>query len=239
LFDGATCLAVGRNPLVQLTDENGVVYVADGIQGFIQTVTKPEGDQIQYTWDGDANLTQEKHVAKPGSPLQPTTQSANYNWAGCTPVNCNEPSWVKDALQNETDYTYDPTHGGVVTKTLPADANGFRPQTTYTYTPLHAWVLNSSGTFVQSAAPIYVLLTETICRTGKTNPTGSTTPCALAGDQVVKTYQYGPNSGPNNLFVRGVSVAADGATHTTCYGYDIYGNRTSETEPLAGLTTCP
>jgi len=57
---------------------------------------------------------------------------------------------------NETDYTYDPTHGGVLTKTLPADANGIRPKTTYTYTQRYAWALNASGAYVQSAAPIWV-----------------------------------------------------------------------------------
>lgn len=239
LFDGPTCMERGRNPLVQLTDDDGVVYLTDGFHGLIKSATKPEGNQTQYTWDGRSNLTNEVLNPKPGSSLTSIPLAANYDTTCTYPVKCNQPNWVKDGLGNETDYTYDTTHGGVLTKTLPADANGFRPQTTYTYTPLHAWVLNSSGTYVQSAAPIYLRSTETICRTSKANPTGSATPCAVQGDEVVKTYQYGPNSGPNNLFVRGVSVAADGATHTTCYGYDIYGNRTSETEPLAGLTTCP
>lgn len=239
VFDGPTCLEHGRNPLLQVTDDDGVVYLTDGYYGRVQSATKPEGNQIQYTWDGRNNLTNEMLNPKSGSSLTSIPLVANYDTTCTYPVKCDQPNWVKDGLGNETDYTYDTTHGGVLTKTLPADANGFRPQTTYTYTPLNAWVLNSSGTYVQSAAPIYVRATETICRTSQANPTGSTTPCAVQGDQVVKTYQYGPNSGPNNLFVRGVSVAADGATHTTCYGYDIYGNRTSETEPLAGLTTCP
>jgi len=226
----------GFDPFQQLTDEDGVVF--QGSSQEIRTVIKPEGNKNQNTWDSNGNLTQVVLVPKSGSPLSSVTLAANYTWSGCSSVNCNEPNWVKDGRLNETDYTYDPTHGGVLTKTLPADANGIRPKTTYTYTQRYAWALNASGAYVQSAAPIWVLATETICRTSTATPTGST-PCAVAGDQVVKTYQYGPNSGPNNLFLRGVSVAADGATHTTCYGYDIYGNKMSETEPLAGLTTCP
>jgi len=224
----------GFYPLIRLTDEDGVVFQSNN-SPLIQTATKLEGNQTQYTWDANGNLPKEVLVPKCGSPLASVTLVANYLWAGCTPVNCNEPNWVKDALGNETDYTYDPTHGGVLTKILPAAPNGIRPQTTYTYTQSYAWVLNATGTYVQAATPIWVLATETICRTSAATSTG----CTVAGDQVVKTYQYGPNSGPNNLFLRGTSVLADGVTHTTCYGYDIYGNRASETEPLAGITTCP
>ncbi|MBV9344838.1 MAG: hypothetical protein JOZ03_07600 [Gammaproteobacteria bacterium] len=227
----------GFYPLIQLTDEQGIVYHSEN-SPLVQSATKPEGNQIQFTWDGNGNLTNELLVPKSGSPLSSVPLAANYIWSGCTAVNCNEPNWVKDGNQNETDYTYDPIHGGILTKTLPPGPNGIRPQTTYTYAQRYAWVLNSSGAYVQSAAPIWVLATETICRTSTATPTGST-PCAAAGDQVVKTYQYGPNSGPNNLFLRGVSEAADGATRTTCYGYDIYGNRSSQTEPRAGLSTCP
>ena len=53
------------------------------------------------------------------------------------------------------------------------------------------------------------------------------------------TYDYGPTSGANNLFLRGMSVTADGVTHRTCYAYDIYGNRVGETFPRAGLSSCP
>lgn len=236
LFDGAHCLTPGSDPFIQATDESGSIFQGPG--ALISSVSRPEGDTTGYSWDSRGNLTQETLNPKPGSPLTSIPLKANYDTTCSNPVTCNQPHWVQDGLGNETDYTYDPTHGGVLTKTLPADANGLRPQTTYAYTQRYAWVLNSSGAYVRSAAPIWVLLTETICRTSNATPTG-TNPCATPGDQVVTTYQYGPDSGPNNLFLRGVSVAADGATHTSCYGYDIYGNRSSETKPMAGLTTCP
>ena len=72
-------------------------------------------------------------MPKPGSPLVDGNLYANYDATCAIPVKCNKPNWVKDALGNETDYAYDPTHGGVLTVTLPADLNGIRPQTRYTY----------------------------------------------------------------------------------------------------------
>lgn len=226
----------GFDPLIQLTDEAGVQFIA-GDPGLIKTAIKPEGNQTGYLWDTRGNLTQVTLVPKSGSPLAQITLPANYDTTCTIQVMCNKPNWVKDALGNETDYKYDPTHGGVLTATLPADANGIRPQTRYTYTQRYAWVLNASGAYVQSAAPIWVLTTESNCRTSAASSTG--TGCTLAGDEVVKTYEYGPNAGPNNLFLRGVAVTADGVTHRTCYGYDRLGNRISETEPAAGLTSCP
>jgi YD repeat-containing protein len=224
----------GFNPFEQLTNEDLVQVNAGNCLTMIGSVVRPEGNQTQYACDTRGNITQEALLPKSNSPLASVTLSANYPCTG-TPVTCNEPTWVKDGLQNETDYTYDQTHGGVLTKTLPADSNGVRPQTTYTYTQRYAWVLNSSGAYVKSAAPIWVLATETFCRTSAATSTG----CTVAGDQVVKTYEYGPDSGPNNLFLRGFAVTADGATHRTCYGHDLYGNRISETDADAGLTSCP
>jgi YD repeat-containing protein len=230
-------LSPGSTPLIQLTDEQGVQYVANN-STLIQSVIKPEGNQFKYVWpDGRGNLTQETLVPKANSSLAQVNLYANYDSTCANPVTCNKPHWTKDGNLNQTDYTYDPTHGGVLTATLPADTNGIRPQTRYTYAQRYAWVLNSSGAYVHSAAPIWVLATESVCRTSAAAASG--TGCTTAGDEVVTTYEYGPDSGPNNLFLRGVAVTADGVTHRTCYGYDPYGNKISETEPNAGLTSCP
>jgi hypothetical protein len=72
--------------------------------------------------------------------------------------------------------------------------------------------------------------------------TSATTNNACAGganDEVVTTYDYGPNGGPNNLLLRGKVVTFAGQSRRTCYGHDLYGNQISETEPRAGLTSCP
>lgn len=106
----------------------------------------------------------------------------------------------------------------------------------YTYAQRYAWYKNSSGTVVQAATPIWVLTMEKTCRVGATLADGSG--CVIANDEVIKTYEYGPTSGANNLFLRGVAVTADGTTLRTCFGYDMYGNRISETSPKAGLPSC-
>ena len=60
-----------------------------------------------------------------------------------------------------------------------------------------------------------------------------------SADETVTAFDYGPDSGPNNLLPRGQTVAASGVTLRTCYGYDGDGNKISETSPNANLSACP
>ena len=85
---------------------------------------------------------------------------------------------------------------------------------------------------------MWLLASESFCRTSAAtgNPAS---PCATAGDEVLTSYDYGPNSGPNNLLLRGKVVTADGASRRTCFTYDGQGNPIAETRPRAGLTSCP
>jgi hypothetical protein len=199
-------------------------------------VTLGDGNKLSYVYDegvygGRGNITTETHTPTPGSPLAPTVRLANYDATCTNPVKCNQPNWVRDAKGSQTDYTYDPTHGGVLSVTSPADAAGVRPQVRYSYVQRYAGYKNSSGAIVQAASPLWVLATEKFCRQNAA--------CAGTADEVTKTYDYGPSSGANNLFLRGVAVSAEGVTLRICYGYDIYGNRISETAPKAGLASCP
>ncbi len=58
---------------------------------------------------------------------------------------------------------------------------------------------------------------------------------------MLTTYDYGPETGPNILLLRGQAVTADGQTLRTCYAYDGRGRKISETSPngTAGLAACP
>lgn len=166
--------------------------------------------------------------------------SAGYSTSCASLINCNRPNYTRDAAGNQTDFEYDPVHGGVLTVTSPGvQVNGVgalvRPQTRYTYIQRFAWFKNSSGTLVRSTEPIWKLATESSCRTSAATGAG----CSTAGDEVVVSYDYGPDSGPNNLLLRGKTVTADGATLRTCYAYDQYSNKISETAPRAGLSSCP
>lgn len=153
---------------------------------------------------------------------------------------CNKPTSSFNEEAKQTDYSYDPAHGGLLKKTLPAvQVNGagpeIRPEVRYEYAQRYAWVKNASGTYTQSSTPVWVKTRERSCRT-----TASSGQSCVGGaaDEVITEFEYGPDSGPNNLELRGVAVTADGQTLRTCYGYDTYGRKISETQPKAGLAVC-
>lgn len=151
-------------------------------------------------------------------------------------LTCNKPEWTKNANGKQTDYVYSAAHGQVLSEKSPPDENGIRPETRYQYTQRYAWIAASGGGYVQAASPVWLLETESYCRTSNYVGNACT---AGASDEVVTTYDYGPNSGPNNLWLRGTAVTADGESLRTCYTYDVFGNRLTETAPNAALTSCP
>ncbi|MEI9902997.1 MAG: RHS repeat domain-containing protein [Asticcacaulis sp.] len=218
--------------ITSATDENGKTTnyeYSDPYNGKLTKVTYPEGNYSKFTYDDRGNLTEHRDVAKPGSGIADSVWTAGYDTTCANYVTCNQPNWVRDPNGNtspntsnpadETDYTYDPVHGGVLTETDPADAAGVRPQTRNTYTALYAKVLNSSGVPVNAEAPIYRLTRTSTCRTATTaNPAA----CVGTANETVTTYTYN-----NNLLLASVTVAAgdNSITATTSYGYDDYGNR--------------
>lgn len=180
------------------------------------------GPPETYTYDARGNV------------LSDAITSAGYDAVCANIRTCNKPNWSRDVAGNQTDYTYDPVHGGVTSITAPA-VNGVRPQTRYSYVQRFAWFRNGAGVMTRSSEPIWKLASERACRISAASGSG----CATAGDEVVTAYDYGPDSGPNNLLLRGRVVTADGVSLRTCYSYDIYGNRISETAPRANLGACP
>lgn len=151
---------------------------------------------------------------------------------------CDKPQTMTDARNNMTEFTYATAHGGVLTETGPA-VNGVRPQTRYSYVQRQAWVKAPGSGYIQTGVPMWLLSAKSLCRTGAANASG--TGCALPGDEVETTYDYGPDTGTalNNLQLRGTVEDASGVALRTCYSYDGFGNRVSETKPRAGLTSCP
>jgi YD repeat-containing protein len=154
----------------------------------------------------------------------------------CTPATiktCNKPIWMKDPKGNQTDYTYHEPSGQLETVTSPANAQGIRAQTRYGYEQKFAnYFQDTSGIKKISPTGIWLKTSEKTCM--KTATSGDACTGGPA-DEVVTTYEYTTD----NLLLKGVVVAADGKTRRTCYQYDIYGNRISETKPKAGLTSCP
>lgn len=155
---------------------------------------------------------------------------------------CSKATWTKDPNGNQTDYKYHLPSGQVETVTGPADKFGIRPQTRYTYEQKYAWLKNAGGSFQQAGSPLWLLTKESKCKSSAASGSGCS---GGVRDEVITEYDYGPVSGPNNLFLRAVTVKAwsNGTqeSRVTCNQYDIYGNKIGETKPKAGLTasSCP
>lgn len=197
----------------------------------------PENGVISYTTDSRGNITGERRIAKPGSGLADLVRSAGYDTTCSNVKTCNKPNWTTDFKGNQTDIVYNANNGAVATVTGPADPNGVRPQKRYTYVQRYALILNSSGGYVQASTPVWMLESESFCRNSAA--TGNPSAPCTGNDEVKTVYDYGPTSGaPNNLFLRGVAVTADGATLRTCYGNDRNGRRIWTTSPRANKTSC-
>jgi hypothetical protein len=149
--------------------------------------------------------------------------------------NIAEPLSIIDPNGNETDYTY-ATWGGRLSELDPAPSVGAaRPLKLFTYVQKYAYIKNSAGALVAASSPIWLAASETDCQT----VAGSNAlACDTSAPMAVTTYQYGADGTPDNLLLRGKVVSSGGVSLRTCYSYDQYSNKISETKPLAGLTTC-
>jgi hypothetical protein len=214
--------------------DGSVVELEHSVRNGLGARQTPLGIRLIYGYDSRGNLQQLTRNPIPNSGLGAIVQSAAYP-ATCTNIRtCNKPSSATDANGNTADFTYDAAHGGILTVTAPA-VNGIRPQTRYTYVQRNAWYLESSGVMTRDTHPIWLLASESYCRTSAASGSG----CGVANDEVVTSYEYGPDSGPNNLISRGKAVTADGQTLRTCHGHDKQGNKIWETSPNANRSSCP
>jgi uncharacterized protein RhaS with RHS repeats len=150
---------------------------------------------------------------------------------------------MTDPLENVTEYEYNDR--GQLTKEIgPApEAGAARPTVVNEYTMRQAYIKDASGNPVVAGPPIsmltksYTCISSAIC--------DASTP---ATDKVVTEYDYGPVPAPGaeyltNLLLRGMTVTAaneQGQIETlrTCYQYNYFGERISETQPMAGLASC-
>jgi len=196
----------------------------------ITRVDYPEGYYATFTYDSRGNLIQRKDHGD-----EVLTSSATYESGCVSKKTCNQPLSITDARGNTTHFAYDSSSGQIARKTLPA-VKEVNPETRYAYANRYAYYKNASGNYVRANTPVRLLVKESYCATGNVNAAG--TGCAL-DDEVITRYEYGPtNSGPNNLWLRGVAITADGQTRRTCYQYDNVGNKIAETQPKANRASC-
>lgn len=197
--------------------------------GRIATATSPEGDAANYTYDARGNITQTLYAPKPGSGLTNITTSAIYP-ASCTnPATCNLPTSTTDALGRTTDYTYDATHGGLLTVTSPASTSGaVRPQMRVAYAPQTAWYKNASGVLAAAPSPVVMPVAVSQCATAAS--------CAGTADEVKASIAYGSAGVANNLLPTS-TTSGDGTgtlAATTAVTYTANGDVATVDGPLPG-----
>jgi len=212
------------NPLSKTTS-----YQYDS-SGRLTRVTAPEGNYVNYTLDGRGNVTEERHVSKTAGTPADIVLTAGFDPTCTNVVKCNKPNWTRDALNNQTDYTYDTTHGGVLTVTAPADPAGVRPKATYTYTSLQAYYRNISGSIVASGQPVYRVTGVSTCLSGA-SCTGTANESKVAIDYGPQTTGVGNNLLPKTVTRSSGDNALVAATTTS---YNDIGDATSVDGPLSG-----
>lgn len=205
-------------------------YAYDG-QRRLSRTTNPEGDYVDLTYDGRGNVTQQTAVAKSGSGLSNIVTSSVYPSTCSNTVTCNKPTSTTDARGNVTDYTWDSTHGGVLTVTQPAPTSGAdRPQTRYTYATQTAYIKNSGGSIVSVGSSVTLPTVISACATG--------TSCANASNEVRTTTVYGSAGVANNLLRTSVSQGSGAspaiAVVTATYTPD--GDVATTDGPLSGTS---
>ena len=204
----------------------------EGPARYPSKITYPEGNYVTFTYDSRHNITQKIEYAKPGTPGSPAPLTWTAGFSSDCPnyLTCNRPNYIIDARGNRTDYTYDPTHGGIVTETGPADETGVRPQTRYTYTALYAQVKNASGALVNADTLVYKLTKVSTCRAATVADPAA---CVGTSNETVTEYTYASNNllkTSETVHPGGTAIHLDqpySATNLwakTSYTYDTVGN---------------
>jgi RHS repeat-associated protein len=181
--------------------------------------TQPEGNYTQLTYDARGNATEIRNVAKAGSGLADIVATAAYPASCANAVTCNKPTNTTDPRGKVTNYSWDTTHGGLLSATSPAAAAGTnRPETRIIYSRL-------DGNGTASASGIFVPTGSSACQTGIAPS------CVGTADEVKTTITYGYGLLPSSIS-RGSGNAS--LTATSAMSYDDAGNLLTVDGPLAG-----
>ncbi|HEV2818085.1 MAG TPA: RHS repeat-associated core domain-containing protein [Allosphingosinicella sp.] len=185
--------------------------------GRLTQVTMPEGNYIAYTYDARGNVTETRTVGKSGSGVPDMVSSASYVSSCSNPVTCNRPTSTTDARGNTTDYSWDSTHGGLLTATAPAPTTGAtRPQTRITYSQVTA----------VTGQPVYLPTNVSACQT--------TSSCDGQADESETNISYDTSNLLPASVARGSGNGTSTATATTAFTYDSLGNLLTVDGPLTG-----
>lgn len=115
-----TDLAVGRPAEITVAGRK-TTFTYDG-QTRLTRRTAPEGDHLVLDYDARGNVLSSTYHGKT-SASGSIASTAVYPPGCANVVTCNKPTSTTDGRGKTTSYTYDPTHGGVLTVTPPAGAS--------------------------------------------------------------------------------------------------------------------
>lgn len=196
-------------------------FYYDDAKRLTQQRRDADGYSLTYTLDDRGNKTVQQAAV---TGMTAVSVSGAYPATCINAKACNQPTSTTDELGAVTDYTYDPVHGGVLTKSLPAaTAGGVRPTVTNSYTQLFAQVRDASGNLVTSTDGVWKLTGTSTCQTLAS--------CVGTADEVKTTITYGANLLP----VSTTTSNGTGTISTTVsMTYDATGNKLSEDGPVAG-----
>jgi YD repeat-containing protein len=219
-------------PVSQTNELGKTTSLQHDANGRLTEITYPEGNQVRYTYDARGNVTELKQVPKSGSGLTDLVQTASYPASCANPVTCNQPEWTKDTAGQQTDYTYDTAHGGILTVTQPAaTGGGTRPEQRFAYTQMYAWYRQTpAGSPAQAPSQVWRLTQTSACSTG-TSPG-----CVGTANESRTTIGYGTTGVGNNRVVLSVT-AADGTgalTSTTTRTLTPVSDTATVDGPLSG-----
>ncbi|WP_084251237.1 RHS repeat domain-containing protein [Sphingomonas pruni] len=190
--------------------------------GLLSQFGFPEGNSENFQRDNNGNLTQYTAVPKSGSPLPNITMSQ-------VPSSFDDkPSSITDAMNQTTDFTYDPQTGLTTSVTLPAASTGaVRPQTRISYGQIPTYAKNASGNLVQVGS-IWSLTGTSRCATQAT--------CAGTADETKTIVSY---AGSNHALPTATTIqSGDGTVSSTqSVSYDGLGNLASVSGPLGAAQT--
>jgi RHS repeat-associated protein len=175
----------------------------------LTSIIAPEGNTVNYVYDARGNVVSSSMSAKSGTGLSNIVSTTDYSATCTNAVICNKPNWSRDPKGNQTDYTYDLTHGGLLTATAPpAMPGGVRPQTRYTYSSIGSVILPTG---------------VSVCQTSLS--------CSGLSDELKTSFTYNSNHLPTEIVI---SSGNNALTAATTFTYDNIGNRLTIDGPLTG-----
>lgn len=223
------------NTLASVTNGGLITsYVYDS-NNRLTIVQAPTGVRNSFQYDARGNVTQTTQIPVAGSGLSNIVTTANFPTGTCTnPRTCNLPTSTTDERGFRTDYTYDSTHGGLLTVTAPAPTGsapvgtGTRPQTRLTYASLYAYYKDNTGAIVAAPTPVTLLTQTSACATSAS--------CANSADETRAVTSYGANGVANNRLPvsQTIQSGTGSITSTTAFTYDSVGNLLTVDGPLSG-----